>query len=208
MRERDSQHRERQSARCFTTRNPRCLPRNESKAARIPGPTLGRRGGQLLKIWKEKTSLRTLRVNTGSTSLNKPPRLRLRLMCLRGNCGTLWREKTFHWSRYWYWKGYKFWKGKKGLWYWISSVGHLLTECHRYLWPGYGEDSSNYHVLLIILIVNAKRRERVSTWGMCIFALSLCRRLALLTELLRRHICRPTRWFFRSLPPRAIHDAW
>ena len=37
---------------------------------------------------------------------------------------------------------------------------------HSYLWPGYGEDSSNYHVLLIVLIVNAKRRERLDAWGM------------------------------------------
>ena len=28
-----------------------------------------------------------------------------------------------------------------------------------YLWPGYSEDSSNFHVLLIVLIANVKRRE-------------------------------------------------
>ncbi|KAJ4292140.1 hypothetical protein N0V88_005767 [Collariella sp. IMI 366227] len=39
-----------------------------------------------------------------------------------------------------------------------------LQALESYLWPGYGEDSSNYHVLLIILIVNAKRRERLGTW--------------------------------------------
>ncbi|KAK4138179.1 P-loop containing nucleoside triphosphate hydrolase protein [Trichocladium antarcticum] len=39
-----------------------------------------------------------------------------------------------------------------------------LQTLESYLWPGYGEDSSNYHVLLIILLVNAKRRERLSTW--------------------------------------------
>ncbi|KAL2172214.1 hypothetical protein VTG60DRAFT_7058 [Thermothelomyces hinnuleus] len=39
-----------------------------------------------------------------------------------------------------------------------------LQTLESYLWPGYGEDSSNYHVLLIILIVNAKRRERLGTW--------------------------------------------
>jgi intron-binding protein aquarius len=42
-----------------------------------------------------------------------------------------------------------------------------LQTLESYLWPGYSEDSSNYHVLLIVLIVNAKRRERLDTWGMC-----------------------------------------
>lgn len=40
-----------------------------------------------------------------------------------------------------------------------------LQTLESYLWPGYGEDSSNYHVLLIVLLVNAKRRERLGTWG-------------------------------------------
>ncbi|KAK0637250.1 hypothetical protein B0T17DRAFT_567791 [Bombardia bombarda] len=39
-----------------------------------------------------------------------------------------------------------------------------LQTLESYLWPGYGEDSSNYHVLLIVLIVNAKRRERLDAW--------------------------------------------
>ncbi|KAG7290231.1 hypothetical protein NEMBOFW57_000229 [Staphylotrichum longicolle] len=39
-----------------------------------------------------------------------------------------------------------------------------LQTLESYLWPGYGEDSSNYHVLLIVLLVNAKRRERLGTW--------------------------------------------
>ncbi|KAK4124003.1 P-loop containing nucleoside triphosphate hydrolase protein [Parathielavia appendiculata] len=39
-----------------------------------------------------------------------------------------------------------------------------LQTLESYLWPGYSEDSSNHHVLLIILIVNAKRRERLGTW--------------------------------------------
>ncbi|KAK3906483.1 hypothetical protein C8A05DRAFT_40677 [Staphylotrichum tortipilum] len=39
-----------------------------------------------------------------------------------------------------------------------------LQTLESYLWPGYGEDSSNYHVLLIVLIVNVKRRERLGTW--------------------------------------------
>ncbi|EAQ88946.1 hypothetical protein CHGG_05565 [Chaetomium globosum CBS 148.51] len=39
-----------------------------------------------------------------------------------------------------------------------------LQTLESYLWPGYGESSSNYHVLLIVLIVNAKQRERLGTW--------------------------------------------
>lgn len=34
-----------------------------------------------------------------------------------------------------------------------------------YLWPGYSDDASNYHVLLIVLIANVKRREHLETWG-------------------------------------------
>lgn len=41
-----------------------------------------------------------------------------------------------------------------------------LQTLEGYLWPGYTEDSSNYHVLLIVLIVNAKRRERLDTWDL------------------------------------------
>jgi len=33
------------------------------------------------------------------------------------------------------------------------------------LWPGYTEESSNYHVLLMALIVNVKRREHLETWS-------------------------------------------
>jgi intron-binding protein aquarius len=37
----------------------------------------------------------------------------------------------------------------------------------RYLWPGYSEDSSNFQVLLIVLIANVRIREHLSTWGEC-----------------------------------------
>lgn len=46
------------------------------------------------------------------------------------------------------------------------SLEQQLTASNSYLWPGYTEEASNYHVLLIALIVNAKRRERLETWGM------------------------------------------
>lgn len=35
----------------------------------------------------------------------------------------------------------------------------------RYLWPGYDEDASNYHVLLLALLVNVKQREGLPAWG-------------------------------------------
>jgi len=34
-----------------------------------------------------------------------------------------------------------------------------------YLWPGFGEESSNYHVLLMVLLINAKKREQLETWS-------------------------------------------
>ena len=34
----------------------------------------------------------------------------------------------------------------------------------RYLWPGYSEDSSNYHVLLLAIILTVKRRENLPAW--------------------------------------------
>jgi intron-binding protein aquarius len=42
---------------------------------------------------------------------------------------------------------------------------HSTHKKTSYLWPGYSEDSSNFHVLLIVLISNVKTREHLSTWG-------------------------------------------
>ncbi|KAH8821620.1 DEAD helicases superfamily protein-like protein [Xylogone sp. PMI_703] len=39
-----------------------------------------------------------------------------------------------------------------------------LQILESYLWPGYSEDASNFHVLLIALIVNVKTREHLATW--------------------------------------------
>lgn len=36
---------------------------------------------------------------------------------------------------------------------------------YSYLWPGYTDDSSNHQVLLIVLLVNAKRREQLDLWS-------------------------------------------
>ncbi|KAH8161674.1 hypothetical protein CIB48_g6573 [Xylaria polymorpha] len=40
-----------------------------------------------------------------------------------------------------------------------------LQTLESYLWPGYSEDSSNFHVLLISLLTNVKARERLETWS-------------------------------------------
>ncbi|KAI5460007.1 hypothetical protein BGZ63DRAFT_359458 [Mariannaea sp. PMI_226] len=39
-----------------------------------------------------------------------------------------------------------------------------LQTLESYLWPGYTEEASNFHVLLIALIANVKRREHLETW--------------------------------------------
>lgn len=41
-----------------------------------------------------------------------------------------------------------------------------LQLLERYLWPGFTEDASNYHHLLLALMVNVKRRENLPSWGM------------------------------------------
>lgn len=40
-----------------------------------------------------------------------------------------------------------------------------LQLLERYLWPGISEDASNYHYLLLALMVNVKRRENLPSWG-------------------------------------------
>lgn len=43
----------------------------------------------------------------------------------------------------------------------------LLEQLHtleRYLWPGYDEDSSNQHVLLLALLANTKKKEHLPIW--------------------------------------------
>ncbi|PHH62529.1 hypothetical protein CDD81_6915 [Ophiocordyceps australis] len=39
-----------------------------------------------------------------------------------------------------------------------------LQTLESYLWPGYTQESSNFHVILIALIINVKRREHLETW--------------------------------------------
>ncbi|KAF7559329.1 hypothetical protein G7046_g4827 [Stylonectria norvegica] len=64
---------------------------------------------------------------------------------------------------------------KKSIWDQLEREGFqykslLLLESlqtlESYLWPGYTEQASNYHVLLIALIANVKRREHLETWAL------------------------------------------
>lgn len=43
--------------------------------------------------------------------------------------------------------------------------GEKANAFDRFLWPTYTEDASNYHVLLIALIVSVKQGEHLSIWG-------------------------------------------
>ena len=39
-----------------------------------------------------------------------------------------------------------------------------LQALERYLWPGYNDDSSNHHMILLALLVDVKRQERLPVW--------------------------------------------
>lgn len=53
---------------------------------------------------------------------------------------------------------------KDGFQYKALLVLEGLQVLESYLWPGYTEDASNHHVLLIALITNVRVRERLETW--------------------------------------------
>lgn len=36
----------------------------------------------------------------------------------------------------------------------------------KYLWPGFNDDSSNIHALLLVLLINVKRRENLPSWDL------------------------------------------
>lgn len=44
-------------------------------------------------------------------------------------------------------------------------ISRLIVFGHSYLWPAYTDEASNFHVLLIALIANVKRREHLETWS-------------------------------------------
>jgi intron-binding protein aquarius len=54
---------------------------------------------------------------------------------------------------------------KDGFQYKSLLVLEGLQILESYLWPGYSEEASNFHVLLIALITNVKARERLETWS-------------------------------------------
>lgn len=63
---------------------------------------------------------------------------------------------------------------KQGIWEVLERDGfsykalrllESLQVLESYLWPGYTDDASNFHVLLIAMIVNVKRREHLETWS-------------------------------------------
>ncbi|KAF5848922.1 hypothetical protein GGP41_010056 [Bipolaris sorokiniana] len=62
---------------------------------------------------------------------------------------------------------------KKELWDQLESADFAYSSLlilenlqllERYLWPGFTEDASNYHHLLLALMLNVKRRENLSSW--------------------------------------------
>lgn len=63
---------------------------------------------------------------------------------------------------------------KKELWDELENIDFAYSSLlvlenlqlvERYLWPGFTEDASNYHHLLLVLMVNVKRRENLPSWG-------------------------------------------
>ncbi|KAK7530398.1 uncharacterized protein J3D65DRAFT_641109 [Phyllosticta citribraziliensis] len=53
---------------------------------------------------------------------------------------------------------------KDGFPYSALLILENLQLLESYLWPGYTEDASNHHVLLLALLVNVKRRENLASW--------------------------------------------
>lgn len=47
----------------------------------------------------------------------------------------------------------------------LDVFGWPALICCRYLWPGFNDDSTNYHILLIALITTVKRRENLPVWS-------------------------------------------
>ena len=48
--------------------------------------------------------------------------------------------------------------------FWSLLILENLQLLEKYLWPGYNEESSNFHTLLIALMVTVKRREGLPAW--------------------------------------------
>ena len=77
-----------------------------------------------------------------------------------------------------------------------------LQVLESYLWPGYTEDSSNFHVLLIVLMCNVRTREHLPTWG--VFCLRWQFEEPLLTAV--RYIRRQSSRVFEPIPTNSFYD--
>ncbi len=49
--------------------------------------------------------------------------------------------------------------------YGTLTYEHTVLIVTSYLWPGYTDASTNYHVLLTALLVTVKTREDLPSWG-------------------------------------------
>ena len=79
-----------------------------------------------------------------------------------------------------------------------------LQALERYLWPSFDEDASNYHALLVALMVNVKRRENLPSWGMyCALHLECDRSYV---NVCSRAFRRQTRRVLVLLPPYTVHE--
>ena len=54
--------------------------------------------------------------------------------------------------------------------YGISTYKYTVLIVTSYLWPGYTDASTNYHVLLTALLVTVKSREGLPSWGWYLLA--------------------------------------
>lgn len=102
---------------------------------------------------------------------------------------------------------------KKELWDELEAVDFAypsllvlenLQLLERYLWPGFTEDASNYHHLLLALMVNVKRRENLPSWGKELR--QLLYRTRGVANMHRRTVRRKARRILRLLPPDTVHD--
>ncbi|KAF2097522.1 hypothetical protein NA57DRAFT_41462 [Rhizodiscina lignyota] len=55
---------------------------------------------------------------------------------------------------------------KDGFSYGSLLILENLQVLEKYLWPGFSEEASNYHILLVAIFVNVKRREGLPAWDL------------------------------------------
>ena len=105
---------------------------------------------------------------------------------------------------------------KKELWDELEQVDFAYSSLlvlenlqllERYLWPGFDEDASNWHCLLLALMVNVKRRENLPSWGRstCLPQMEDAHVRMKLTNG-HRSLLKQTSRVFELLSPRTIND--